>query len=191
MLTKASHDFPRSAQKKQQLIKTCHLPCILSTTCPSHHKCIRASSVSSGWKLVAKTLPCLTAMMSFSSPRATVPNTSTRSPSPAASPDNMVSTTGALMKTPGKGRVAVESSPSPPDPALSPRKGSSRSAWKLCTCRPKWLRCARTCRPPTSSWPPFLAPVASSARRIKPAQVPQVDLRSTLFFPLHVSFCLE
>lgn len=36
-----------------------------------------------------------------------------------------------------------------------------------------------------SSWPPFFVLLADSASRIKPAQVPQVGLRWTLYQPGH------
>lgn len=63
--------------------------CILSLTCPSHQAWILASSVSSGWKLVPNTFPCLTAMIS---------------PAPSSNP---VPATGSLSVRPRPGRVAM------------------------------------------------------------------------------------
>lgn len=62
------------------------------------------------------------------------------------------------------------------------RKGRSRSVSNDSRCRPKWFRCTRTSSPPRSSWPPRLADaaLASAARRIKPAQVPQVGFFAVL-----------
>ena len=52
---------------------------VISFTCFSHHTWILASSVSSGWKLVPKTLPCLTAVISPAS--SSKPIAATLSPS--------------------------------------------------------------------------------------------------------------
>lgn len=71
---------------------------------------------------------------------------------------------------------------------------------KLSTWRPKWFRWTRTERPPMRAWPPFLVEeaLASSARRMAPAQVPQVGFRFCLrcvrtfffffFFPFFLFF---
>lgn len=94
--------------------------------------------------------------------------------------DNNCSTMGARMKTPGNGAAAtVESAPERRATDWA-KKGNEMSATKLSTWRPKWFRWTRTSSPPMSSWPPFLVALACSARRMSPAQVPQVGLREDL-----------
>src|SRR5581483_10846138 len=83
----------------------------------------RSSPVSSGWKATARMFPCLTATGCPS----TSASTSTSSPHS--------STHGARMNTARRG------------PGL-PRPLTSRSASKLCTCRPNALRRAATSRRP-------------------------------------------
>lgn len=70
--------------------------------------------------------------------------------------------TGARMKIPWKGRLA------------SRRPSTSSGASKDSTWDPKPLRSMATEMPPSSSWPPFFAPSIVRARRIAPAQVPQM-----------------
>lgn len=99
--------------------------------------------------------------------------------------DNNSSTIGARMKTPGNGAVADNDDDDDEEGNKASdwaRKGSSTSATKLSTWRPKWLRRTRTASPPMSSWPPFLAALACSARRMRPAQVPQVGLDLLFLF---------
>lgn len=100
--------------------------------------------------------------------------------SPRCSPDmfgSIFSTTGARMKIALKGALSIPSSPS----FAAARKRRSRLASKLSTCLPKWFLLTRISSPPMRSWPPLLVRLADSARRIKPAQVPQVGLRCILY----------
>lgn len=181
-----------------------------SRTWRSHHECILGSPVSSGWKLVPKTFPCRTAMISPASLSASI-----LFPSPAslaARPGRLANTSTWLSIAACaawsfaclEGATMVSSrfcSPiwTPPCPgrilsttgarmktagkelcSTDSKNCKSNDAWKLSTCRPKWFRFTRTSRPPISSWPPFLVRLADSASRMRPAQVPQVGLRWTL-----------
>lgn len=181
-----------------------------SCTWRSHHKWILGSSVNSGWKLVPKTLPCLTATISPESFSASM-STPVVAANLAALPGSLASTStwfsiasratwskacrdgattvpsrwfsstwipsrfGRIFSTTGaRINTALNREDGFDGPA---RKGSSNGAWKLSVWRPKWFRFTRTSSPPMSSWPPCLVRFADSARRISPAQVPQVGLR--------------
>mmetsp|Transcript_6132 Transcript_6132/g.17592 ORF Transcript_6132/g.17592 Transcript_6132/m.17592 type:complete len:243 (+) Transcript_6132:612-1340(+) len=128
--------------------------------------CQRMSSVSSGWKAVANRGPDRTATATWRTPCACSTSSSDNLYS-----DN-TSTSLPHSKIPGaRMNTARYGVPASPDPFWN-TGGQGSAASKLFSCAPKKLRCTRQSRPPSSACPPFFMPVARSARKIMPAQVP-------------------
>mmetsp|Transcript_40707 Transcript_40707/g.100582 ORF Transcript_40707/g.100582 Transcript_40707/m.100582 type:complete len:237 (+) Transcript_40707:362-1072(+) len=145
----------------------------MATKCLCHVR----SSVSSGWKEVARMLPCCTPMMthveSLDAPSLTFESCSSSSACSRALALSVASTwtpsptlmiTGARMNACRKPSLACSLS-------IEPASTTGRSA--LSIWLPKKLRCAVTSRPPISDCPPIFWPVARSDRKMRPAQVPK------------------